>query len=318
MTDIAAFCLNPAIDYSSEAERVRPTHKVRTDKDAFDPGGGGVNVARVLKELGAEADLVCLAGGVTGALLDELLGRDGIPRRLVRTREPTRINHVVFERESGREFRFVAAGPTVDPSELDAFFAAAGAAEARYFVASGSLPKGVPADSWTRLAAIARGKGARFVLDTSGEPLRAALAGGGVFLAKPSIGEFEALVGRKLPGAAEQDEAASAFVKSGRVEMLAVSLGAAGALLATRQGVFRRAAPDVEPRSAVGAGDSFLAAMVLALAEGADAEAALAEGVAAGTAAILTPGTGLCGRQEVERMRKLIAGGGLPARAAIS
>lgn len=298
MTRIMALALNPAIDVSSEADSVQTTRKVRTFNETYDPGGGGVNVARAVTELGGNVELLYLAGGVTGAFLDELLQRAGVHRRRIPISGDTRISFTVHERTTGLEYRFVAGGPTMRPEELDACLAAVQASEFDYFVASGSLPSGAPHDFLARVASIVAAKGARLILDSSGPGLSTTLARSSVFLVKPNLDELEELVGHKLDEAGAR-AAAVDLVKRGAADMVAVTLGPAGALLATRDRVWRRPALDVDVRSAVGAGDSFLAGMTMALAEGRDPEDALLFALAAGAAALLRPGTKLCNRESV-------------------
>lgn len=301
MTRILALALNPAIDVSSEAETVRTTHKVRTFNETYDPGGGGVNVARVVTELGGDVELLYLAGGVTGSLLDDLLDHQGVRRRRIPILENTRISFTVRERTTGLEYRFVAGGPTISGEELDACLAAIRASDFAYFVASGSLPRGVPPDFLARVATIVAGKGARFVLDSSGAGLKTTLDLSSAFLVKPSLGELESLVGREL----DPDSAAAAaadLVRQGKAGMVAVTMGAGGAILAMRDRVLRMPALEVEVRSSVGAGDSFLGALTLALAEGRSADDALMFGMAAGASALLRPGTKLCSRESVLRL----------------
>jgi 6-phosphofructokinase 2 len=293
--------LNPAIDGSSEAEAVRPIRKVRTSNERYEPGGGGINVARVIRELGGSSLALYLAGGATGAVLEELLAGSGIAGRRIAIKDHTRISLTVFERSTGLEYRFVPEGPHVAPSEWEECLAVLSTLDCEYIVASGSIPKGVPADFYVRVASISQKKGIRFVLDTSGEGLRETIAGGGIHLAKPSLGEFEQLVGRSLEGPRALEDAAMEVVRSGRVELLAVTMGHDGAVLAQASGILRLPALKAGVRSAVGAGDSFVAAMTLALARGAAPEEAFRWGIAAGTAAVLTPGTGLCRREDVER-----------------
>jgi 6-phosphofructokinase 2 len=174
--------------------------------------------------------------------------------------------------------------------------------------ASGSIPKGVPSDFYVRVAAIAREKGMKLVLDTSGPALRETIAAGGVHLAKPSLGEFEQLVGRSLRGPKDQEDAAMDVVRSGRVELLEVTMGHEGAILAQASGPIRLPALKVDVRSAVGAGDSFLASMTLALAGAAPGEA-FRWGLAAGTAAVLNPGKGLVKREDVGRLFQVVVHG---------
>lgn len=307
MKPIVTLTLNPSIDGSSEAQTVRPIHKVRTTNERYDPGGGGINVSRVVQALGGASFALYLAGGATGSVLDSLLAKDGIAGRRIAIQDHTRVSHTVFERSTGLEYRFVPEGPEVRPSEWQDCLDVLDRMDCEYLVASGSLPRGVPTDFYSRIAAIAREKGAKFVLDTSGEALRETLAGGGIHLVKPSLGEFEQLVGRSLRDPGAQEEAAMEFVLSGKAELLAVTMGHEGALLAQASGPLRLPALEAEVRSAVGAGDSFVASMTLALARGASPEEAFRWGIAAGTAAVLTPGTELCRREDVERLFAQIA-----------
>ena len=302
MKPIVTVTLNPTIDMSSEAETVEPTRKMRTTDERYDPGGGGLNVARVIEELGGTARAIYLAGGATGAVLDDLMRERGIAFRRVSIAGMTRISQSVFERSTGREYRFVPVGPELHESEWEHCLDALQVVEADYLVASGSLPRGVPADFYVRVGKIARRRGAKFVLDTSGDALRETLEAGGVHLVKPSRGEFEQLTGRELRDPAAQEEAALSFVRDGKAEFVALTLGHKGALLAGPNGALRMDALPVKPRSAVGAGDSFVGAMTLELAKGSSPERAFRMGIAAGTAAVLTPGTGLCKREDVERL----------------
>jgi 6-phosphofructokinase 2 len=301
MKPIVTITLNPTIDSSCQADEVHPVRKIRTSEERYDPGGGGINVARVIRELGGEAIAVYLAGGVTGQVLNDMLERSGMQRRLVPIAGNTRVSHVVYERSSGQEYRFTPQGPAIQASEWRACLDELEGLNPDYFVASGSLPRGVPDDFYVHAARIAKRKGARFVLDTSGEALRAALAAG-VFLVKPNLRELETMVGRSLRSAPDQEAAAREAIEQGQAEIVTVSLGADGALLATREGCLRLAAPEVEPKSAVGAGDSFVAAMTLGLAQGRTPEDAFVLAVATGTATVLTMGTELCRREDVERI----------------
>lgn len=306
MKPIVTLTLNPSIDGAAEAESVRPTHKIRTSNERYDPGGGGINVARVVAELGRPALPVYLAGGATGALLDQLLAARGFTPLRIAIADNTRISHAVFERSSGLEYRFVPQGPRVDAEEWRHCLETLEALDFDHLVASGSRPPGLPEDCYAAVARLAASKGARLVLDTSGPALAAAMAGGAVYLAKPSLGEFQALTGLTLDGPAAAAEAARRFVTDHDVDMLAVTLGHGGAILATEAGTRHLAPPKVPVRSATGAGDSFLGGMVWALAEGRSAEDAFIVGVAAGTAAVLTPGTELCRRDDVWRMAAML------------
>ena len=301
MPRIVTLSLNPTIDVSSEADLVRPTHKIRTSNERYEPGGGGVNVARVVAELGGDVEVLCLAGGVTGTFLDELLDRIPLRRRLIRIDGNTRIALTVFERKTGHEFRFLPNGPRLSADEIKACLDAVRETRADYFIASGSVPLGAPADILAQIAEVVTGKGARFVLDSSGIGLSGTLERVRVHLVKPSIGELEGLVGRRLD-MHSAEAAAMELVERGRAEIVAVTMGAAGALVATGDGMLRLKTPKVEARSAVGAGDSFVGAMIVALSEGKSVKEAAIFGVAAGAAAVQTPGSELCRREDIYRV----------------
>jgi 6-phosphofructokinase 2 len=287
---IVTLTLNPAVDMASTAAEVRPTHKIRTFDERLDPGGGGINVARVVHALGGDALALIMTGGVTGRLLEELLDEAGVRWQARPIRGRTRISLNVHDRESGLEYRFVPEGPKVEADEWQGFLDILRHVEAEWIVASGSLPPGVPDDFYAHAAAIAGDRGQKFALDTSGAALRTGI-GHGLELLKPSLREFECLIGRKLPDPQSQDDAVMSLIRSGAVKMVAVSLGREGAILGTCDGINRLPAVPVQARSAVGAGDSFLAGLVLGLARGMSQRDALAFAVAAGAAAVVTYGT---------------------------
>ena len=296
---IVTLTLNPAIDLACSAPAVRHTHKVRTKDEHIDPGGGGINVARVLHALGADTMALILAGGVTGALIEDLLTEAAVPHQTIRVKGRTRISFTVYDQAAGVEYRFVPEGPTAEPQDCRAVLAALETTHADWLVASGSLERGMPVDIYRQIAAIALRRGIPFVLDTSGPPLAAAL-GPGIDLIKPSLGELEALTGRPLPTDREQEAEAMALVKAGKARMVAVTLGENGAFVASAEGIARLPGLSAPFRSAVGAGDSFLAAMVQALARKEATSAALGWGIAAGTAAVICAGTARLTMAEVQ------------------
>ena len=179
----------------------------------------------------------------------------------------TRVSHVVLEESTGQEYRFTPEGPEVDEAEWRHCLEVLAVVDAPYVVASGSLAPGIPADFYAQVARLVKERGGRMVVDSSGPPLREALAEG-VHLIKPSRGELESLLGRKAASVEEAGALALEVVESGRAEVVALTLGADGAILATRDGSVRLTSPKVETRSAVGAGDAFLGAMIHAMASG--------------------------------------------------
>lgn len=309
MQTIATLTMNPTIDVAYDVDRVFHTHKMRTLGENYDPGGGGINVARVFVRLGGHARCYYLSGGATGVALDGLLDLHQLVRQRIPIAGHTRVASTVHERESGKEYRFTPPGPTVSEAEWQACLEALADAPCDILVASGSLPPGVPSDFYARVCKVAHERGKRFVLDSSGAALKEGLAGGGVLLVKPSAGELRQLTGRELETIADFEHAALAIVARGEAEIVAVTLGHRGAVLAYEGKTLFLPALAIEARSAVGAGDSFLATMVHALAGGCDTVEAFRRGMAGGAASVLTPGTGLAHPDDIARLLPLVAAG---------
>jgi 6-phosphofructokinase 2 len=300
MEQILTLTLNPAIDVSTSVDRVQPTYKLRCSTQQRDPGGGGINVARVVRRLGGDVSAIYTCGGATGQLLCHLVEKEQIPSYTSAISEETREDFTVYERDTGQQFRFVLPGPPLSEPEWRSCLDTLASIKAKpaYLVASGSLPPGVPVDLYARVSRIAREWGTKLVLDTSGPPLVAALQEG-VYLAKPNLRELSEFVGRSLPDEADWVEAGSHLIDKGYVEILALTLGHRGGILFTRDAIWR--SPPV-PISTVGAGDSFLGGMVFALAGGQSLVDAFRSGIAAGSAALLQAGTELCHREDLERL----------------
>jgi 6-phosphofructokinase 2 len=305
---IVTLTLNPAVDLSCMTDAVMPTHKVRTSEEQYDPGGGGINVARVIHILGYSVLALVMTGGVTGRLLEELLDEEGVPWQALPIRGRNRISLNVHDRDSGLEYRFVPAGPHVDPTECSAALKVLEEIDAEWIIASGSLPPGVPTDFYARAADIAFRRGQKFVLDTSG-PALLAVKGHGMELFKLSLRELESLAGHELPDARSQDTEVDLLIRSGTARKIAVSLGQDGALMGTKYGISRVPAIKVKQRGAVGAGDAFLAGIVLGLSRGLSDLQALSFGNAAGAAAVATYGTVRVQRADVETLYREWCGG---------
>jgi len=303
MTDIVTLTMNPAVDISTSVGRVKPIHKLRCAAARRDPGGGGINVARVGKRLGADVLSIYPAGGPIGQLLQRLIEQEGVRGQSIPISQDTREDFTVHEVETGEQYRFVLPGPYLSEGEwlacLDAFTSFDD--RPAFVVASGSLPPGVPDDFYSRFVQATRDKGAKIAMDTSGLPLRHALETG-VYLVKPSLREMRELVAEPLERETECIAASRRLIEARRAEVVALTLGHYGALLVTRDLVLRANALPIKPVSTVGAGDSFLGAMLARLAAGHGIEDAFRHGVAAGSAALLVPGTDLCRREDVERL----------------
>jgi len=284
VAQIVTLTMNPALDIATATEHVRAEHKLRCEAPRYDPGGGGINVARAVHALGGDARAIFPAGGAAGEMIRHLLQQEDVAYEAIAVSGFTRESLAVDERRTGKQYRFLLPGPAISQQDQERCLAALSRAapEADYIVASGSLPLGVPDAFYARVTELAQRRGKRFVLDTSGAALKQS--------------------GRGIRNERDEEEAARELIAEGRSEIVVVSLGARGALVATGGESARLPAIATQAKSTVGAGDSLLAGIVLGLCRGLALRDAVRFGIAAGTAALLGPGTQLCRRDDVERM----------------
>lgn len=309
MHPIVTVTFNPAIDKSTTIPLLIPEKKMYCSAPVYEPGGGGINVARAIKKLGGDAIAVYMAGGHSGKKFNQLLADESVPSLVTEISENTRENLIISETGTNRQYRFVMPGPTIAESEwMDCLDSIENLPAAGFIVASGSLPAGMPADIFSRLAGIARRKNAKLVIDTSGKPLEDAIKAG-AYLIKPSTKELAALVKREHMEIQDVIDAAKEVVGLGGCEVMVVSMGGDGAILVTKDVVFNIKPPAVDVKGTVGAGDSMVAGLVLSLARNSSLEEALQYGVASGTAATMNPGTGLCDSSDVEELFGIIRQG---------
>jgi len=294
MTNILTITMNPALDVSTAVEDVHHTSKLRCEPMQRRAGGGGVNVARELHRLGAQALAFYTAGHATGRMMFSLLQQEGVDCHPYAISGFPRESFTVLERNSGHEYRFVLPGPEISEQEWEGALIEIGqlCQPQSLVVASGSLPPGVPVDFFARVSRVVQAASGSLVVDTSGEPLRAALEHG-LFMVKPSLHELRDLVGKPLTRMHEVREAARTLVDAGNAQLVVVSMGEMGAMLVSAQGAWYAPPLQVVVHSAVGAGDSFVAGMVWALSQKEDPVQAFAKGVACATATLQSTGSGL-------------------------
>jgi 6-phosphofructokinase 2 len=298
---IVTLTVNPAVDLAAQAVSVQPGHKIRTFGERYDPGGGGINVARVISELGGKTLALFASGGVTGRFVEEMLTAAKVPWQAVLIGGNCRISVTVRDQSSGQKYRFVPRGPELTASDCANILETLRDVDADWVVASGSLPPGVPSDFYGRAAGVVVERGAKFALDTSGSALTASL-GHGISLLKPSLSELETIVGEEVRDRSCQMAQAKRLVQSGAAQMIALSLGADGAILATADQVIHSPAFAVSERTGVGAGDSFLAGLVFGLAGRRSPKEALRLALACGAAAVKGIGTADVRRDAVEAL----------------
>jgi 6-phosphofructokinase 2 len=300
---IVTLTLNPAVDKSTSVGQIVPDHKLRCAMPKYEPGGGGINVSRGLRRLGATSLTIYPAGGPAGTLMQHLLREEGIEQQPIEVAGWTRENFIVVDDTNSQQYRFGMPGAALSAEEqqqvLEALRRLTPAPE--FVVVSGSLPPGVEPDFLVEVVRTAQATGAKVVVDTSGPALQR-MVQEGVYLIKPNLGELS-----KLAGVAELDnesvvEAAQELIRGGRCEMVVASLGPQGACLVTRELVDYVPAPAVKKRSTVGAGDSMVAGLTYALAQGHTPREAVRRGVACGTAATMNPGTELFRPADAERL----------------
>lgn len=300
---IATLTFNPALDMTASTDAVHAEDKLRCSAPQFDPGGGGINVARALTELGGAALAIFPFGGATGERLLRLVEGQGVATRPVAIAGETRESLTVDETSTGRQFRFVFPGPSLSAEERDACLDTLRqlTPSPALVVASGSLPPGMDATFFRSLAAACRKLGAKLVIDSANLTM-AAIEQCGIALLKPNLRELGLLAGRMI----EDDQALVAAAREiiGRkcATALVVSKGRDGAFLVTEGDARAFPALAVEPRSAVGAGDCMVAGIVLALSRGHSMASAVEFGMATGAAALLTPRTELLHRRDVEAL----------------
>ncbi|GEP96988.1 1-phosphofructokinase family hexose kinase [Chitinophaga cymbidii] len=307
MKRILTITLNPAVDETSSVGSLQPEKKLRCSAPVFEPGGGGINVARVINRLGGRALPLYFSGGNSGKRLTALLAEEDITGLPVEIHGETRENLNITDRSTGRQYRFIMPGPTVSSAEYLSLMQAAQAEmdNTEYLVFSGSLPPNGSQGIFKTLAETAMQKKVRLLADTSGEGLREALEAG-IYLVKPNLGELAALTGCETLLEADAVSAARGLIRQGSCQVFVISMGEAGALLVTADISEKIPAPIVKRVSTIGAGDSMVAGIVLALQRGQDIHAAARFGIACGTAATLNPGTALCNKEDAERLYGLM------------
>jgi 6-phosphofructokinase 2 len=308
MQSILTITMNPTIDISTRIDRVAPERKLRCEAPRYEPGGGGINVSRAIHKLGGASTAFYTSGQAHGQMLESLLDQEALDHRPTPVAKSTRQSFTVYETSSGQQFRFSTPGPELQEAEWMQCLNELSALEPLpdFLVASGSIPPGVPHDFYARLARFAKEAGIRMILDATAEPLTLAVREG-VYMIKPNLREFRALAEGDIADEAQQEELARQIIGSGQSVVVVVSLGAAGALLVQAEGSRRLRAPTVPIQSKVGAGDSTVAGIVLSLSRGASLLDSVKFGLAAGAAAVMTPGTELCRREDARRLFRSMA-----------
>ena len=304
---ILTVTLNPCIDKSSTVQKLKPESKLRCTELINEPGGGGINVSKALKKLGAASIALFPAGGNNGNMLCSLLDAEGIPFHAVDSKVETRENWIVNESGNNNQYRFTFPGRHIQETTIQTLVDHIRTFSPAYVVASGSLPPGLPDYFYGLIVKNATAVGAKCIVDTSGSALEA-LRGKGAYLIKPNIGELCNLLQVSALSHEEVSAAAQQIIRDGYAQVVAVSMGPEGAWLITKDEKHFAAAPSVEKRSTVGAGDSMVAGITYMLQQQHSLQQAIAFGVACGSAATMNEGTQLFKKEDAEKLFGIITG----------
>ena len=299
--DIVTLTINPAIDKSANFNGLVAEQKIRCESPRYDAGGGGINVSKAISRLGGKPLCVFTAGGSTGERLETLIQREGIECKTIPTKNWTRENFIGFDTITKAQYRFGFPGESLLETEKDTILQTIKEIKTNYLVISGSLNEGLSTDFYKTIAELVKTTSIKLIVDTSGEALQKVLEAG-FYLVKPNIGELAKLIGVERLELNEVEAAAKKLIEKGSVEIVVVSLGAQGAFLVTKEVTEFVAAPIVEKKSTVGAGDSMVGGMVWALSQNKSLKEVIQWGVACGSATTMNEGTQLFKLEDVERL----------------
>ncbi len=306
MAAITTITFSPAIDKSTTVPLLIPEKKLSCTNPVYEPGGGGINVARAIKRLGGNATAIYLAGGYSGKVFTGLLSQEKIDTIPIKTLGLTRENLVVKEVSTNKQFRFGMPGDKIIEREWKKCVSTLRQLTGvKYIVVSGSLPLGIPEDIFTRIANVANCNRAKLIVDTSGPSLNHAVKAG-VYLIKPNLKELGHLVGEDFLNIDQVTEASKEIINRYLCDVVITSLGANGAFLTTKEISFQITPPKVSVQSTVGAGDSMLAGVVFSLFNNRSIIESAQYGVACGTAATMNQGTELCHLNDVTNLYNII------------
>ncbi|WP_027417248.1 1-phosphofructokinase [Aneurinibacillus terranovensis] len=291
---IYTLTLNPSLDYFIQL----PTFKVgtinRVQHEWKRPGGKGINVSQVLKNLGTESTAFGFIGGFTGRFIEDKLKDAGISTRFLPVEGDSRIN---IKAQIPVETEISGASPAISKQDIDALFDQLNSlTEGDYLVLSGSVPASVEPAIYERIMRALRPKGVRIFLDARGEALRNGLAEQ-PFLIKPNHHELGELFNVKI----ESPEQAIAYARKTLpmgARNVIVSLAGAGAVFVNETEAYIAHIPKANPVNSIGAGDSVVAGFLFKHAGQVPIPSAFLYAVAAGSATALSEG--FCTPEKIE------------------
>jgi 6-phosphofructokinase 2 len=299
--DIVTLTVNPALDKTAHFKGLVPEQKIRCLAPRYDAGGGGINVSKAISRLEGDSFCVFTSGGPIGSMLEELVQKESITFKVIKTENWTRESFVAVDDNTNSQYRFGFSGSPICDEEQKEIIQTIQELKPKFLVLSGSLNEDLPTDYYQNIAKLAKELGSKVVVDTSGEALQKVLETG-VYLIKPNVGELAKLIGVEKLEMNEVVHAAQTLIKKGSVQIVVVSLGPQGAVLVTATETEFVPAPNVVKKSTVGAGDSMVGAMVWALSQNKNLKEVVQWGVACGSAATMNEGTQLFKLEDARRL----------------
>lgn len=293
---------SPVLNRTAEVEEIIYDDVNEVIEENNTPGGKGIDVSRVIRELGGQSVALGFVGGYNGVEVEGRLVNEGIVCDFTRINNEVRSNTIIYQRKKNLQTLLSTRGPEVNPFEVSALYNKVREVPAEsYVVMGGAMPKGMSENFFAQLITTLKEKGVKTILDADEEILARGVTAG-PFLIKPNIHEFGRLIGKNVSDIEEIFEEAQPYL--GNVDYIVVSAGARGVAGVSKEGNFHVLPPKVKVRSSIGAGDSLVAGIVFVLSKGGSFEDSLAMGVACGTASTLNPGDKLCTKEDIEIIKK--------------
>jgi len=301
---VVTLTINPALDKSAKVAEMTPFDKLDCVDITYHPGGGGINISRVLNRLAIESHCLFPYGGKTGEHLIALLQEEYIAVFSTPISIWTRENFAVFDTKTNLQFRFGMPTESFSESEMENVERLINeqVTDNDIFVVSGSLPKGLPNEYYSKNLTA---KGVKVIVDTSG-PVFSEVLKNELFLIKPNQKELARLAGKDSLTKEEREAFAMQLVTSNVSKYVVVSLGKEGAFMAHKNGIEYVAAPGILVKSTIGAGDSMVAGLIYAIVKNESPKNMLRWGVACGVAATLSEGSDLAHKVAINEILKLV------------
>ncbi|MBL8012519.1 MAG: 1-phosphofructokinase family hexose kinase [Candidatus Omnitrophica bacterium] len=301
---IYTLTLNPSLDQHFIVKKIIKDDVVYAQQSCLDPGGKGLNVTRVIQQLGGKSRAFTMAGGSCGKLLEEMLHQQSIHHRLYRIQGNTRTN-IKITAHDGSHIQIQGQSPRLKAADIKPFFHMIEQVKPRpsYWVLAGSLPQGITPAIYAQLIQSFHKRGEKCVLDADAEPFQHGVLAK-PFLIKPNEHELQRLMGKKLMTRNQMLKAARELTR--KVDIVVVTLASKGALVVTPSESWHLTLPPVEVKSPVGAGDAFLGGFLFALDRKESLQDAARWAMAAATASVRRHGTANCRHSDVLALVKRV------------